>query len=79
MKVRGILIWGPSITESISPVITLLLLFFLQRCRLCSPIMHLSIWCSAIAIVLLFLAVQYGDGKLAWVSFWFVAHKTFLM
>ncbi|XP_020601957.1 uncharacterized protein LOC110041019 [Orbicella faveolata] len=25
--------------------------------------MHTSIWCSAIVILLLFLAVQYGDGK----------------
>ena len=40
--------------------------FFLQRCRLFSPIMHSSIWCSAIIILLLFLAVQYGDGKLPW-------------
>lgn len=39
------------------------LFIFLQRCRLCSPIMHSSIWCSAIIILLLFLAVQYGDGK----------------
>ena len=26
--------------------------------------MHLSIWCLATVVLLLFLAVQYGDGKL---------------
>ncbi|KAL9984814.1 hypothetical protein ACROYT_G007149 [Oculina patagonica] len=34
-----------------------------SRCRLCSPIMHSSIWGSVLVILLLLLAVQYGNGK----------------